>query len=197
MVFPGGYCVSLRPYRLYLALLMHSSLVRVFFAIVSIVSVGGCATVTGEATQSINIQTVDSNGKPVDGMACRIVNGSAEYMGDTPLFGLKVRKSPTPLIVECKRQGYAMARALIISRADLASGSTAQLLLPGGSSMLIIDHISGFMYQYPRWIRPQVGTDMIFDRRDEKGRDPTPGLVTRQFDAHVRYASGVQDARVD
>ncbi len=176
---------------------MRLSVIRAVLAVTALIGLGGCATITGEATQAINIQTVDANGKPVDGMACRIVNGSAEYMGDTPLFGLRVRKSPTPLIVECKRHGYAMARALIISRADLASGSTAQLLLPGGSSMLIIDHISGFMYQYPRWIRPQVGTDMIFDRRDEKGRDPTPGLVTRQFDAHVRYASGVQDARVD
>ena len=176
---------------------MRLSLVRAFFAIVAMVSASGCATVTGDATQAINIQTVDANGKPVDGMACRIVNGSAEYMGDTPLFGLRVRRSPTPLVAECKRHGYPMARALIISRADLASGSTAQLLLPGGSSMLIIDHISGFMYQYPRWIRAQVGADMIFDRNDERGREPTPGVVTRQFDAHVRYAGGAQDSRVD
>ncbi len=171
--------------------------VRAVFAAFFIAGMSGCATMTGDATQAINIQTVDANGKAVDGMACRIVNGSAEYMGDTPMFGLRVRRSPTPLVAECKRNGYPMARALIISRADLASGSTAQLLLPGGSSMLIIDHISGFMYQYPRWIRVQVGADMIFDRADEKGRDPTPGVITRQFDAHVRYASGVPDTRVD
>jgi len=176
---------------------MRLTIVRAFLAALAVTGASGCATVTGDATQAINIQTVDANGKPVDGMACRIVNGSAEYMGDTPMFGLRVRRSPTPLVAECKRNGYPMARALIISRADLASGSTAQLLLPGGSSMLIIDHISGFMYQYPRWVRVQVGADMIFDRADEKGREPTPGVVTRQFDAHVRYASGVPDARVD
>ena len=176
---------------------MQLPFVRTFLAAFALLAMGGCATVTGEATQAINIQTVDAQGKPVDGMKCRIVNGSAEYMGDTPLFGLRVRKSPTPLVAECQRSGYPMTRALIISRADLASGSTAQLLLPGGSSMLIIDHLSGFMYQYPRWIRVQVGTDMIFDRNDEKGLQPTPGVVTRQFDSHVRYASGVPDARVD
>ena len=170
---------------------------RALLAGLAIIGMSGCATVTGEATQSINIQTVDAKGKPIDGMACRIVNGSAEYMGDTPMFGLRVRRSPTPLVAECKRSGYPMARALIISRADLASGSAAQLLLPGGSSMLIIDHLSGFMYSYPRWIRAQVGADMIFDRNDERGREPTPGIVTRQFDAQVRYASGATDARVD
>ena len=176
---------------------MRCCLFRAAFAFVAALALGGCATVTGEATQAINIQTVDAQGRPVDGMGCRIVNGSAEYMGDTPMFGLRVRRSSTPLVAECKRQGYPVARALIISRANLASGSTAQLLLPGGSSMLVIDHISGYMYQYPRWIRAQVGADMIFDRNDEKGLQPTPGVITRQFDAQVRYASGVQDVRVD
>ncbi len=175
---------------------MRFRLFRAVFAVAAL-ALCGCATVTGEATQAINIQTVDEKGRPIDGMGCRIVNGSAEYMGDTPMFGLRVRRSSTPLVAECKRQGYPPARALIISRANLASGSTAQLLLPGGSSMLVIDHISGYMYQYPRWIRVQVGADMIFDRNDEKGLLPTPGVITRQFDAQVRYASGVQDARVD
>ena len=130
-------------------------------------------------------------------MACRIVNGSAEYMGDTPMYGLKVRRSASPLVAECRRHGYPLTRALIISRANLASGSTAQLLLPGGSSMLVIDHISGYMYSYPRWVRAQVGADMIFDRSDEKGSAPVPGVITRQFDTHVRYASGIQEERVD
>lgn len=177
--------------------LMRLIRLRVLLTACAVVVVSGCATMTGEATQAINIQTVDANGRPIEGMKCRIVNGSAEYLGDSPLFGLRVRRSSQPLVAECQRRGYALARALIIPRAELASGSTAQLLLPGGSSMLIIDHLTGFMYEYPRWIRPQAGADMIFDRADERGRDPTPGVITRQFDAQVRHASGVQDARVD
>jgi hypothetical protein len=176
---------------------MRLRFVRTFLAALAIVGVSGCATLTGEATQAITIQTVDASGRPVDGMACRVANGSAEYMGDTPLFNLRVRRSSTPLVAECKRHGFPLARALIISRADLVSGSTAQLLLPGGSSMLIIDHLSGYMYQYPRWIRLQVGADMTFDRSDERGREPTRGVVTRQFDARVRYAGDAQDTRVD
>jgi len=176
---------------------MRLAAIHTLFAAFVVIGLSGCATVTGEASQAINIQTVDANGRPIEGMACRIVNGSAEYMGDTPMFGLRVRRSSTPLVAECKRSGYAMARALIIPRADLVSGSTAQLLLPGGSSMLIIDHISGFMYRYPRWIRAQAGADMVFDQADEKGHQPTPGIITRQFDAQVRYASGVPEARLD
>ncbi len=170
---------------------MNLTFVRVFVAAITLLGAGGCATITGEATQTINIQTVDANGKPVDGMACRIVNGSAEYMGDTPLFGLRVRKSPTPLIVECKRHGYAMARALVISRADLASGSTAQLLLPGGSSMLIVDHLSGFMYQYPRWVRPQVGSRHDFRPQRREGARPH----ARLGHAAVRRARALRQRR--
>ena len=77
---------------------MRLAAFRTLFAAIVVIGLSGCATVTGEATQAINIQTVDANGRPVEGMACRIVNGSAEYMGDTPMFGLRVRSSSTPLV---------------------------------------------------------------------------------------------------
>jgi hypothetical protein len=159
---------------------------------------GGCATLTGEPTQQITIQTVDVQGRAVEGMGCSVINGSAQYVGDTPMFDLKVRRSSTPLVVECRRDGYPLARAVVVPRADNLLSSGAQLLLPGGTSMLLVDHFSGYMYSYPRWIRVQSGADMVFDRRDERGRDPTPGLITRQFDEFVRFAGGsAPSARAD
>ena len=148
----------------------------------------GCATVKGDATQPISIQTVDAQGRAIEGMSCRVNNDSAQYVGDSPMFDLKVRRSSMPLVIECRGDGRPMARAVLVPRADNAVA--AQLLLPGGSSFMVIDHVTGFMYAYPRWIRLQAGADMVFDRRDERGRDPTPGLVTRQFDDLVRFAGG-------
>lgn len=148
----------------------------------------GCATLTGEATQKITVQTVDSQDRIVDGMSCRVSNSSADYVGVTPMFDMKVRRSASPLIVECRRDGVALARAVIISRAT--DMQPLQMLLPGGTSMMVLDHFTGYIYSYPRWIRVQIGTDMVFDRRDHRERDPTPGLVTRQFDAYVRFAEG-------
>jgi hypothetical protein len=169
---------------------MRFPLFRAVAAASLVAMTGGCATVTGEATQPITIQTVDAQGRIVDGMGCTVVNGSAHYTGDTPMFNLKVRRSSTPLVIECRREGYPLARAVVVPRADNLLSSGAQLLLPGGTSMLLVDHLSGYMYSYPRWIRVQSGADMVFDRRDERGRDPTPGLVTRQFDDFVRFAGG-------
>jgi hypothetical protein len=155
----------------------------------------GCATLTGEATQKLNIQTVDKDGRPVDGMSCRASNASAEYVGVTPMFDTQVRRSSSALVIECRRAGLALTRGVVVSRA--VNMQPAQLLLPGGTSMMAIDHFSGYIYAYPRWVRLQVGSDMVFDRRDEIDRGPTPGLVTRQFDDFVRYAEGIPQARAD
>jgi hypothetical protein len=167
---------------------MLASLVRTVVFSAAVLVCAGCATVTGTARQPISIQTVDAQGALIDGMACRASNGDGDVFGDSPMFDVYVRRSSLPLIVECRGDGRPMARAVLVPRAD--GMQPAQLLLPGGSSMMVIDHLTGFMYAYPRWIRVQVGTDMVFDRRDERGRDPTPGLVTRQFDDYVRFAAG-------
>lgn len=161
---------------------------RPIIAFIALLLLSGCATVSGDATQLLSIQAMDAKGRIVEGMSCRVVNGSAEYVGDTPMFDLKVRRSSTPLQIECRANGFPMARALVISRADRMAA--AQMLLPGGSSLMVLDHMTGYMYSYPRWIRLQAGADMVFDRRDERGRNPTPGVVTRTFDDAVRYASG-------
>ncbi len=161
---------------------------RLVLAAVVVTALSGCATLTGEATQKLTIQTVDAEDRVVDGMSCLVTNSFAEYVGVTPMFDMQVRRSSSPLIVECRRDGKPLARAVVVSRA--VNIAPLQLLLPGGTSMMALDHFSGFMYAYPRWIRVQVGADMVFDRRDERARNPTPGLVTRQFDDYVRFASG-------
>jgi hypothetical protein len=171
---------------------LHS---RVALLAMTALLASGCATVTGRATQPISIQTVDSQGRIIEGMSCRVSNAGGEYVGDTPMFDLQVRRSSTPLVVECRGDGRPMARAVLMPRAD--DMIAAQLLLPGGSSLMVIDHISGFMYAYPRWVRVQAGADMVFDRRDENGRHPVPGLVTRQFDDLVRFASGGNSVATD
>jgi hypothetical protein len=174
---------------------MLASLRRVTAALL-LGALAGCATLAGEATQKLSIQTVDGDGRPVDGVSCRASNASAGYVGVTPMFDMRVRRSSSPLVVECRRDGLPLSRAVIVSRAS--NVQPAQLLLPGGSGMMVIDHITGYMYAYPRWIRLQVGADMVFDRRDERSdRSPTPGLVTRQFDDFVRFAEGKGGTRAD
>jgi hypothetical protein len=167
---------------------------RILLAVL-VIGLSGCATLTGDATQKLSIQTVDADGRAIDGVSCRASNASAEYVGVTPMFDTQVRRSSSALIIECRRNGLPLTRGVVVSRG--VNMQPVQLLLPGGTSMMAIDHISGYMYSYPRWIRLQVGTDMVFDRRDEKDRGPTPGLITRQYDDFVRFAAGGPQTRAD
>jgi len=172
---------------------MLRPLCRLWLAALVAVALSGCATLAGDSTQKLSIQTVDKDGRAVDGMSCRAANASAEYVGVTPMFDMQVRRSYSALVIECRRDGYAMARGVVVSRG--VNMQPIQMLLPGGTSLMAIDHLTGFMYSYPRWVRLQVGTDMVFDRRDEVERGPTPGLVTRQFDEFVRFASSAPPVR--
>jgi hypothetical protein len=166
---------------------MLAPIVRLLSAALAFGLLSGCATLAGDSTQKVNIQTVDTEGRVVDGMSCRASNSSADYVGVTPMFDMQVRRSSSPLVVECRRDRVPLARAVLVSRA--VNMQPLQLLLPGGTSLMVLDHLTGYMYSYPRWIRLQVGTDMVFDRRDEVDKGPTPGLITRQFDDFVRFAS--------
>ncbi len=167
-------------------------LCRLSLAALVAAALSGCATLAGDSTQKLSIQTVDKDGHAVDGMSCKASNASAEYVGVTPMFDMQVRRSHSALVIECRRDGYPLARGVVVSRG--VNIQPLQMLLPGGTSLMAIDHLTGFMYSYPRWVRLQVGTDMVFDRRDEVGRGPTPGLVTRQFDEFVRFASTASPA---
>ena len=53
-------------------------------------ALSGCATLTGEATQKVSIQTVDKEGRVVDGMSCRASNASGVF---NPMDSMSLRTS--------------------------------------------------------------------------------------------------------
>jgi hypothetical protein len=50
----------------------------------------------------------------------------------------------------------------------------ANLLLPGGSAYVVIDHLTGYRYTYPSWVRVQIGQKLVFDAGDDDGGKPVP-----------------------
>ena len=135
----------------------------------------GCATLTGTPTQSVNIQVVDAMDRPVPGMRCHASNGSADYFGDSPMHDLKVRRSASDLLIECHR-GSLIARGTAVSRGSVVDGAV-KALLPGGTAMLAVDHISGYRYAYPDWVRLRVGEHLVFDANRQMPGKPAEGLL--------------------
>jgi len=125
----------------------------------------GCATVTGESTQRVSIVAVDAADRPVP-MRCRVVNGAAEYFGDAPMHDVMVRRSASNLEIECRR-GALVARGTAISRGGVASA--LQAVLPGGTALMAIDHLTGYHYAYPAEIRVRIGEHLVFDRSGPRG----------------------------
>lgn len=142
---------------------------------IALLALAGCATITGSPTQSISIQTVDALDRPLEGMRCHIVNASADYFGDSPLRDLQVRRSASDLQIECHR-GSLIARGTAVSRGSALDGAV-KALLPGGTAMLAVDHLSGYRYAYPNWIRLRVGQHLVFDADRQLPGQPTPGLL--------------------
>jgi len=136
---------------------------------------GGCATITGDGTQIVHIETLDERGHPIEGMRCRAVNASSEYFGDSPMFDLEVHRSASDLKISCSL-GERMAEGKAVSRSGLRGGITgvANLVMPGGSGLMVIDHLTGYRYTYPSWIRLQIGRTLVFDASDQVADQPVP-----------------------
>jgi hypothetical protein len=121
--------------------------------------VAGCATVTREPTQRVTVVAVDAADQPIPGMRCRVANGAAVYYGDSPMTDVPVRRSFSNLEIECRR-GALLARGTAISRGLV---SWMQGVLPGGSALIAVDHLTGHHYAYPVEVRVRAGEHLVFD----------------------------------
>ncbi len=124
---------------------------------------GGCATVSGNATHPISIQTVDAQGRAIEGMSCRVNNESAQYVGDSPMFDLKVRRSSMPLVIECRGDGRADgARCAGATRGRRGGGA-----VPAARRLVVHgDRSPHRLHVCVPALGPASGRlDMVFDRR--------------------------------
>lgn len=156
---------------------MFSNTVRTLLLVAAVpvsLALGGCATMTGTPTQSISIHTVDANDRPVEGMKCRVINGSAEYFGTSPMYDLQVRRSASDLAIECRR-GVLVARGTAVSRGS-GVDTAVKAALPGGTAALLVDHVTGYRYAYPSTMRLRVGQHLVFDASDDALGRPSRGI---------------------
>jgi hypothetical protein len=144
---------------------------------ISVALLGACATVTGDPTQVVHVETLDQRGRPIEGMRCHLSNTSSDYFGDSPMFGLEVHRSASDLKISC-RLGDLIAEGTAVSRSGIRGGITGavNLMMPGGSGLMVIDHFTGYRYAYPSWVRLRIGQKLVFDAGDDIAGQPSPGV---------------------
>ncbi|HEU4623018.1 MAG TPA: hypothetical protein VFS42_12415 [Burkholderiaceae bacterium] len=125
--------------------------------VLSAVLLAGCATLTKESRQTIDVQVFDSNGRAVSDAACRLDNWSESLFGNSPLIRVSVERSGSDLVIECRKPGLLPARAIAVSRA-----TTGLIMAIQPIATTVIDHLTGRMYDYPHTVRLVIGRERVF-----------------------------------
>jgi hypothetical protein len=133
----------------------------------------GCATITKDANQSVQIETYSKDNQPVTGAKCVAQNDRGQWTAMAP-GAVSVHRSGENLLINCEKEGEPSGKGTVISRAN---GGMFGNIVFGGGVGAIIDHNKGTAYTYPSWVRIIMGSNMIFDRRDEQENQPMTGVA--------------------
>ena len=131
-------------------------------ALVAGLALGGCSTVTGEWSQKLQIETLDAQNRPVEGMQCQVGEGSSAQNVTTPAHDVKVRRSAMDLAIACRNQNQ-IATATVKPRRERME----EALLPFGSVGVFVDHLSGALYGYPTTLRLHTGQHLVLEHGGE------------------------------
>ncbi|WP_025869697.1 hypothetical protein [Methylobacillus glycogenes] len=142
---------------------MSKSIIQLAAVLAVVSTVSGCATITKDAYQNIQIETYSADNKPVKGIECVARNDRGEWKTYTP-GSLNVHRSGENLSVRCAVDGQLDGNGTVVSRAN---GGMYGNIIFGGGIGAIIDHNKGTAYSYPGWIKVQMGENLVYDRKDE------------------------------
>lgn len=126
------------------------------------VTMSACASFTHESDQQIHLTTYDQNGAKVKGASCKLSNDFRQSTVDT-LGQIRVHRSYTDLLIECKKPGYSDANARVVSRAN--AGMYGNVLTAGIGALF--DHSTGAAYTYPQQVDLVFGKTLKFDGSHE------------------------------
>src|SRR5579862_7401763 len=112
------------------------------YIVISVLAVGlsGCASIIKGGTQDIAIST-----PPTAGALCSLSNSAGNWQISTP-GSLSVERSATDIKIQCSKDGYDKATAVIPSHFN---GWLIGNLVFGGLIGIIIDASTGASQSYP------------------------------------------------
>jgi hypothetical protein len=114
----------------------------------------GCSTISGSgSSQSISVQTMNSDGSQLDGARCDMTNDEGTWFVVTP-GSTMVHRSNKDLQVVCRKTGVDIGSASVVSR---TKGNMWANAILGGGVGAIVDHNNGTAYDYPGLITIYMG----------------------------------------
>lgn len=128
--------------------------------LILILTVSGCASITGSEIQNLSLTVRDEKKEPIKDVDCLIKNDKGSWRVKSPAI-VDVRRSAEDLVVDCQKEGSPNGFLRAISRA--AGGMFGNIILGGGIGA-IIDHNKGTGYNYPDNLPVVLGQSVTVDR---------------------------------
>lgn len=122
-------------------------MMKMYFVILALLALSGCASVISSKMQPVSVQTVH-DGKEVSGAACTLTNDVGTWAVTSP-GSVAIGKSTGDLTVECKKEGNLAGYEMIVSKAN---GSIWGNVILGGGIGYIVDRNTGAGFDYPNSI---------------------------------------------
>lgn len=115
-------------------------------AIALLLTITGCASLSGEKMQPITIQTIH-NSKEIAGIGCTLTNDAGSWFVTSPA-SVTVHKSTGDMAVDCKNDEMAGHETLV----SKSNGAVWGNILFGGGIGYIVDRNTGAGFDYPATI---------------------------------------------
>ena len=116
---------------------------------IALLSLAGCASITGTTNQNVSVQTKEPTGTELVGASCELGNKKGKWFITTP-GTVGISRSNDDIQVSCTKDGYLQGKQGVVSD---TKGMMFGNIIFGGGIGAIIDHTSGAAYEYPSVIQ--------------------------------------------
>jgi len=111
-----------------------------------VLTLGGCASITGSKLQPVSVQTVQDN-QEVAGAGCILTNDAGKWFVTSP-GSVTVQKSTGDMTVDCTKE-ESKGHENVVSKSN---GSVWGNIIAGGGIGYIVDRSTGAGFDYPNTI---------------------------------------------
>jgi hypothetical protein len=146
-----------------------------------ILSIAGCASVTGSTEQTVSVQAFDKT-EQLQGAICEVENDKGKWFVNTP-GTVQIDRSNEDLMIICRKDGHDTGLANVVSNAgaSVAGNVGLAILVPiVGIVGALIDHNSGASYRYPTSIQVYMGQTVTVEDKPPGSETAAPSAVSAQ-----------------
>lgn len=147
---------------------LRLSLLLVLFIAASLMS--GCASITGSRNQPVSV-TCTSEGKPVNGANCNLMNDKGQWFVTTP-GTVMIQKAYGDLAITCKKDDATGAATF----KSASEGAVWGNVIAGGLIGYAVDASSGAGFSYPQSMNVNLGGGTV---TAVQGGSPVPPEAKR------------------